>query len=282
MLFFPHTKKPKISLKILIAKPRKSRDFLFFYKIKHAKIPLFVFSHKFLCHFPTIAHNFLTFPTKKHLLYIIYQYFCRKKQTTTTPKPKAQSSKPPKKHTDMKIAVYCSSRTGLPEEYTRAAEAVGQWIGNNGHSLIYGGVNAGLMHSVALAASSAGAEVTGIVPHFFTYRADPLVDNLIECTDLSDRKALMIRNADAFVVLPGGLGTIDEWMSTLSQLVVNCDRHRKIVVANIGGIFNPTITQIAQLAASPLARSEMMQMSVIARSCNETIDILNKISQPNK
>ena len=180
----------------------------------------------------------------------------------------------------MNIAVYCSSRTGLPDEYTEVAQAVGHWIGANGHTLIYGGVNAGLMHTVALAAHSAGALITGIVPHCFSYRADPLVDNLSLCSDLSDRKATMIRLADAFVVLPGGLGTIDEWISTLSQLVVASDSHRKIIVANIGGLFDPTITQIARLAASPLARSEMLQMSLIAHSCEQTISLLNEISKP--
>lgn len=181
-------------------------------------------------------------------------------------------------YANMKIAVYCSSRTGLPDEYTAVAEAVGRWIGSGGHSLIYGGVNAGLMHTVAQAAHDAGARITGIVPHCFTYRADPLVDELVESDNLSDRKAAMIDGADAFVVLPGGLGTIDEWLSTLSQLVVNTDSRRKIVVANIGGLFDSTIRQIDQLAHSPLARSEMLQMSLIAATAEETVAILDAIA----
>ena len=107
------------------------------------------------------------------------------------------------------------------------------------------------------------------------YRADTLVDELLECNNLSDRKAMMIDRADVFVVLPGGLGTIDEWLSTLSQLVVNSDARRKIVVANIGGLFDSLVSQIAMLAASPLARSEMLQMSLIATSETETITLLN-------
>ena len=90
-----------------------------------------------------------------------------------------------------------------------------------------------------------------------------------------ERKAMMIDRADVFVVLPGGLGTIDEWLSTLSQLVVNSDARRKIVVANIGGLFDSLVSQIAMLAASPLARSEMLQMSLIATSETETITLLN-------
>ena len=175
----------------------------------------------------------------------------------------------------MKIAVYCSSRQDLPDEYTSVAHAVGRWIGEGGHSLVYGGVNAGMMHTVAQAAHDAGAHITGIVPACFAYRADTLVDELLECNNLSVRKAMMIDRADVFVVLPGGLGTIDEWLSTLSQLVVNSDARRKIVVANIGGLFDSLVSQIAMLAASPLARSEMLQMSLIATSETETITLLN-------
>lgn len=180
----------------------------------------------------------------------------------------------------MKVAVYCSSRSGLPEAYISVAEAVGRWIGTHHHCLVYGGVNAGTMHTVAQAAHDAGAEIEGIVPVCFTYRADPLVDRLTGCHDLSDRKSMMIDRADAFVVLPGGLGTIDEWMSTLSQLVVNSDNRRKIIVANIGGVFDSLISQIKQLANSPLARSEMLQMSLIAGSEAETIALLDSIDTP--
>ena len=87
----------------------------------------------------------------------------------------------------------------------------------------------------------------------------------------------MIDCADAFIVLPGGLGTIDEWLSTLSILVVNNDSRRKIVVANIDGIFNSQISQINELANSPFARSEMPDMSIIADSEQEMINRLNEI-----
>ena len=89
----------------------------------------------------------------------------------------------------------------------------------------------------------------------------------------------MIDCADAFIVLPGGLGTIDEWLSTLSILVVNNDSRRKIVVANIDGIFNSQISQINELANSPFARSEMLDMSIIADSEQEMINRLNEIQK---
>ena len=179
----------------------------------------------------------------------------------------------------MKIAVYCSSRANLAPEFESVAVAAGKWIGTNRYELVYGGVNAGLMHTVAQAAHDAGAIITGIVPKRFAYRADNIVDHLVKCRDLNDRKELMIDCADAFIVLPGGLGTIDEWLSTLSILVVNNDSRRKIVVANIDGIFNSQISQINELANSPFARSEMLDMSIIADSEQEMINRLNEIQK---
>ena len=79
----------------------------------------------------------------------------------------------------MKIAVYCSSREDLGPDVTGAAEMVGSAIGRCGATLVYGGVNAGLMHTVAGAASRAGARVLGVVPEIFRHRADPVCDEVV-------------------------------------------------------------------------------------------------------
>ena len=177
----------------------------------------------------------------------------------------------------MKIAVYCSSRPDLAQEYVQVAAEAGKWIGTEGHELVYGGVNAGLMHTVAQAAHDAGAKITGVIPEVFKHRADELNDEIITTQNLNDRKAKMIELSDAFIVLPGGLGTIDEWIATLSALVVAGDTERKIIVANINGIYDHTVAQIASTAHSPFARSEIIDMSIIAHDGSELIDILNRL-----
>ena len=106
----------------------------------------------------------------------------------------------------MKIAVYCSSREDLGPDVTGAAEMVGSAIGRCGATLVYGGVNAGLMHTVAGAASRAGARVLGVVPEIFRHRADPVCDEVVFTSDLNERKGVMISQSDVFIVLPGGLG----------------------------------------------------------------------------
>lgn len=178
----------------------------------------------------------------------------------------------------MKIAVYCSSRDDLAEKYVKPAQVLGQWIGKNGHTLVYGGVAAGLMHTVAQATHDAGGKILGVVPNRFRHRTDSLVDKVIACQDLSDRKAIMTNSADLFVVLPGGLGTIDEWISTLSQIIVNDGDTRDILVVNIDGMYNLQIEQLIEISKSPFARGKHIDKSIIVGNGDELVQELQKYS----
>ena len=86
----------------------------------------------------------------------------------------------------MKLAVYCSSRQGLEQEYFDLAAALGRWIGSQGHTLVYGGVNAGLMHAVAQACHDAGGHIVGVNVETFRHRTDPLVDEVVYTADLGE------------------------------------------------------------------------------------------------
>lgn len=162
----------------------------------------------------------------------------------------------------MNIAVYCASREDLGEIYEAPAKALGKWMGENGHTLVYGGVKAGLMHTVAQSAHDAGAHIVGVVPMRFLARTDAVVDEVIECADLGDRKVIMMDRSDAFVVLPGGLGTLDEWLSTLSQIIVNVDDHRPIFVVNTEGMYTHQLEQLRDTARSPFARGKHIDCSI--------------------
>lgn len=179
----------------------------------------------------------------------------------------------------MNIVVYCSSCQGLDPCYGQMAETLGQWIGSHGHTLVYGGVSAGLMHTVAAAARHAGAEVLGVVPECFAARADVACTTVVPCHDLTDRKQRMIALGHIFVCLPGGLGTIDEWISTLSQLIVSGEQEsRHIVVLNYGGMFTPLAEQLRQCARSPFARSRRVDCSIIVDDVPQLISTLNTLS----
>lgn len=180
----------------------------------------------------------------------------------------------------MKFAVYCSSRQGLDIEYIELAHALGQWIGGQGHALVYGGVNAGLMHEAAQACHDAGGHITGINIEAFKHRTDPLVDEVVYTANLGERKARMYQMADAFVVLPGGLGTVDEWMATLSQLVVDGD-HRPIIIVNLHGMYDSLLRYLDELAHSPFARDAHLQRLRVVVNTQQMIECLNQISSQN-
>ena len=182
----------------------------------------------------------------------------------------------------MKIAVYCSSREGLHDKFTMAATKLGQWIGTHRHTLVYGGVKAGLMHTVAQSVHDAGGELLGIVPTRFLYRADPLLNTMMKCDDLGDRKTIMMNHADVFVVLPGGIGTIDEWISTLSQVIVNNGDDRKILVLNTDGMYDAQVQQLNETAKSVFARGKHIDMSINCPTVEKMIVELEKIQNDDE
>lgn len=179
----------------------------------------------------------------------------------------------------MNVVVYCSANPDLPKEIIDIATTLGRWIGENHHTLVYGGVNAGLMHIAAQAAREAGCEnVVGIVPEFFKHRADPLCTELMIARDLNDRKSRLIARGDVFVVLPGGLGTIDEWISTLSHLVVE-GSDRPIIVVNQNDMYTAQAQQLRNTAQSQFARAASIDRSIMLNSAQELINKLNEINK---
>lgn len=120
----------------------------------------------------------------------------------------------------MNITVYCGANSGKDPEFTRRAGELGTWLGQNGHRLVYGAGNAGMMGTIADAALAAGGEVLGISPEFFLI-GEELHDGLTELrltVDLADRRQIMIEEGDAYIALPGGTGTIDEITEVMSLM----------------------------------------------------------------
>lgn len=179
----------------------------------------------------------------------------------------------------MNVVVYCSANADLPDDIIAVATTLGRWIGENGHTLVYGGVNAGLMHVTAQAAAEEGClSIVGIVPDMFKHRADPLCTELVLARDLNHRKSMLIDKGDVFVVLPGGLGTIDEWVSTLSQLVVE-GSDRPILVVNHAGMYTAQAEQLCNTAKSQFARAASIDRSVLV---NDSQELINKLNEINK
>ena len=185
----------------------------------------------------------------------------------------------------MNIAVYCSSYPHLDQACTDMAEALGRWIGEHGHTLVYGGVNAGLMHTTAKACAASGGKVLGVITRNFAPMADPLVDELLYTENLNERKAKMYEISDLHVVLPGGIGTIDEWFSALSQWVVDKREGVGMIIANNQGMYDPLLEQMRWLAQSRFAGVKHLKAMAVVPDTEALIsklDSLHKDSENEK
>ena len=146
----------------------------------------------------------------------------------------------------MKIAVYCSAKNSIPEEYLQLGDALGRWIGEHGHALVYGGATGGLMSRTSNAAKAAGAYVIGVIPPRIKAagRLAAHCDELIEVANMSERKQTMRDQAEVIVCLPGSYGTLDEMMDATSSAIVG-EHHKPTLVLNHNGFYEPLKQQIA-------------------------------------
>ncbi len=138
------------------------------------------------------------------------------------------------------VCVYCGSGPGTNPRFIESAIAFGKILAENGIRLVYGGGSIGMMGAVAKSTLDHGGSVTGIIPEFLTSRENALrsVQEMIVTPDMHERKRLMFERSDAFVALPGGIGTLEELVEQLTWQQLG--RHAKpVVLANIDGFWEP-------------------------------------------
>jgi uncharacterized protein (TIGR00730 family) len=151
------------------------------------------------------------------------------------------------------VCVYCGSSPGRDEVYMKAGHALGRSIAQSGLRLIYGGGTKGIMGAVSDGALRAGGKVTGIIPHFLlnkeaTETALGRLDELIVTDNMHERKHTMFEKSDAFVALPGGIGTVEEIVEVMTWAQLG--RHRKpIVFANVKKFWDPMLALIEHMKA---------------------------------
>ena len=155
------------------------------------------------------------------------------------------------KQTIRSVCVYCGSRPGNDPAYVEAAKALGRSIAENDLGLVYGGGTKGIMGAVAQAVLEAGGHVTGIIPEFLidmeaTRQSLHQLDELIVTPDMHTRKHKMFERADAFVTLPGGIGTLEEIVEIMTWAQLG--RHQKpMVFANVKGFWAPMLELISHM-----------------------------------
>jgi uncharacterized protein (TIGR00730 family) len=179
------------------------------------------------------------------------------------------------------ICVYCGSGSGRNPAYAEAARAFGRILAASRIGLVYGGGSLGLMGEVARSVLEHGGHVTGIIPGFLSEREHMLIEaqELIVVDDMHQRKQLMFTKSDAFVALPGGLGTLEEFVEQLtwSQL----GRHSKpIVLANIRGFWDPLLKLFDKMEGELFIRPGLELNMLVVERIDDIIPAIDKALIP--
>ncbi|QKV18445.1 TIGR00730 family Rossman fold protein [Oricola thermophila] len=173
------------------------------------------------------------------------------------------------------VCVYCGSSPGNDPDHLAAGRTLGRAIGEAGLRLVYGGGTKGIMGAVAEGAMDAGGKVTGIIPRFLmnkeaTEKALGALDELIVTEDMHERKHRMFEESDAFVTLPGGIGTLEEVIEVMTWAQLG--RHTKpIVLANINGFWNQLSTLLDHMREAGFIHTSHRVKPLIVDTAEEII-----------
>lgn len=175
----------------------------------------------------------------------------------------------------MKICIFCSANQQIDPEFFAKTEELGKWAAKNGHSIVYGGVNQGLMECVGKAAKENGGQTIGVIPLIVekTGRTSDYVDVEIPCENLSDRKQLMMDQSDVFIALPGGIGTLDEVFTVAASATIGY-HHKPVILYNMKGFWDSLITLLNDLQAKGMIRGDWNQYIKKANSIEEIISLI--------
>ena len=179
------------------------------------------------------------------------------------------------------VTVYCSSSSAVPAVYFDAAVETGRAIASNGWALVYGGNAVGLMQAVADAARAAGGRVVGITPKLMVDKGihDALADELVVTNTMRDRKAIMEERGDAFLTLPGGLGTFEE----IFEIIVGkqLGYHAKpIALLNVAGYFSPLLAMIEHGIEHRFIKARVRELYFVADAVDAAMEHFRSYRPP--
>ncbi|WP_260406079.1 TIGR00730 family Rossman fold protein [Microbacterium sp. G2-8] len=180
-----------------------------------------------------------------------------------------------------RVTVFTGSSPGSKPTYREAAVAVGSALASEGIGVVYGGGNVGLMGAVATAASDAGGEVYGVIPKVLVDKeiAHEELTRLEVVDDMHERKMRMAELGDAFVALPGGIGTLEEFFEAWTWLQLGI--HAKpIALYDVDGFWQPLLDLMDRLVSEGFVKAELRDGLIVATSPDELLDALRSWRAP--
>lgn len=181
------------------------------------------------------------------------------------------------------LCVFCGSKTGHDPAYARAAETLARQLCARGVRLIYGGGGIGIMGRLTEAVLQGGGKVTGVIPEFLLQYevGNPDIDELIVVESMHERKRTMFERADGFVIMPGGLGTLDEAFEILTWKQLQL--HKKpIVLVNVGGYWDPFAAMIDAIIDSGFAHPAAKELISIVDGVDDIFEAMARQPEPKE
>ena len=180
------------------------------------------------------------------------------------------------------ICVYCGSSPGRDGRYVDVAKALGKILGQQKINLVFGGGGVGLMGAVARAARDSGSEVTGIIPEFLVNRERPEAAHstrTVVTKDMHERKRKMFELADAFVALPGGIGTLEELVEQLTWIQLG--QHQKpLLILNVNGFWDPLLALLANFRDLGFVGQHAIDNLLVAERVEDVLPRLRSAAAP--
>jgi len=177
----------------------------------------------------------------------------------------------------MNICVFCSSNTSTPDIYKASASELGQTIAARKHTLVFGGGNVGLMRTTAESVSQSGGQVIGVIPEYLRHREKRFekADELVLTDTISERKRIMIERSDAFIILPGGFGTLEEFFEVLAAKFRDLDP-KPVCILNTAGFYNQLFGFFDFIARESVVEQKWRSAVYIGDDPDELLDYIEK------
>lgn len=178
------------------------------------------------------------------------------------------------------VCVYCSTRFGDKKEFAEAARELGRTIAKEKLNFVYGGSNVGLMGETANAVLKNGGTATGIIPRVLIDKEAPHEDltEIFLVDDMHTRKKMMFDKADAFIVMPGGFGTMDETFEVITWKFIGTNK-KPIVIVNIEDYYVPLLKMIDNMIGHDLASPEYRKFFTVVNKVEDVIPTIRKLAE---
>lgn len=174
-----------------------------------------------------------------------------------------------------KIGLFCASSNNLDVIFYEEASRFGKWLAENGKTLVYGGANCGLMEATAKAVHENKGTVIGVVPQilFDRNRVSDYIDVTIPCSDLNDRKEMLITHAETIVVMPGSVGTLDEVFTVMAANTIGIHT-KKVIFWNINNFWDELFALFDALKLKGVVNKPMEELFSIANNFEELTNLI--------